>query len=72
MLPIECKPTRDGRGFILRLLNLGNSQEEVTLLFANNASQKQIWKTDLSESKKEPIIGKVVIAPRELVSLRVE
>lgn len=72
VLPIECKPTRDGLGFILRLLNLGNSQEEVRLVFADNASQKQVWKSDLSESKKDPVIGKVLIAPRELISLRVE
>lgn len=72
VLPMECKPTRDGAGVILRLFNLGNDTEEVTLTFGDDRGEKKIWKTDLSESKKNLIAGKVVIAPCELVSLRVE
>ncbi|MGQ9564107.1 MAG: polysaccharide lyase family protein [Thermogutta sp.] len=72
VLPVECKPTRDGAGFILRLLNLGSETEEVGLSFNDQAKPKQIWKTDLSESKKERIDQKIVIEAHELVSLRLE
>jgi len=72
VLPVECKPARDGTGIIVRLFNFGDQPEEVTLGPGGQAKWKEIWRTDLSETKKEAIGGKILIKPRELVSLRLE
>jgi len=72
VLPVECKPTRDGVGLIVRLFNLGSQSEEVVLSFGAPGRQKKAWRTDLSEVKKEPVPGTIVVQPKELVSVRLE
>lgn len=67
----ECKPSSDGRGWIIRLFGCCTETRKANLSWGEN-SPIGIWRSNLAEENLQALGREVEIAPWELVTLRIE
>jgi hypothetical protein len=67
----ECKPSADGRGWIVQLFGASGENRRANLTWTDNRPIK-IWRSDLRELPLEQIGSRVNVSAWELVILRIE
>lgn len=67
----ECKPSSDGRGWIIRLFGCCTETRNVKLSWAQGTPMK-IWRSNLSEEKLQVLGPQLELDPWELVTVRIE
>ena len=68
LVPCWAKPAEDGRGWILRLHEVLGRRGESRLCLAPGFTAQS---TDLSESKNETAVEKLVFSPNQILSVRI-
>jgi alpha-mannosidase len=67
----ECKPSADGKAWIVRLFGASGEHRRVTLTWTDDTPVK-IWRSDLGEQPLEQLGTQVGVPAWELVTLRIE
>ena len=67
----ECKPSADGKAWIVRLFGASGENRKVTLTWTGSAPVI-IWRSDLRELPLERLGTEVAVPAWELVTLRIE
>jgi hypothetical protein len=67
----ECKPSADGKAWIVRLFGASGENRKVTLTWTGSAPV-MIWRSDLRELPLERLGTEVAVPAWELVTLRIE
>ena len=67
----ECKPSRDGNAWIVRIFGASGGNRRVSLAWTDNAPIK-VWRSDCRERPLERLDTQVEVPAWELVTLRIE
>jgi len=65
------KPSMDGKGFIIYIVNSNAAESEVSIS-SKTADKLQLWKTNLLEEKKEPLNNSFTLPGKGILMILVE
>jgi hypothetical protein len=71
VLALECKPSVDGKAWIVRLFGASGEDRRAKLTWAGDAAPR-MWRSNLSEQPLEPAGQEVAVAGWDLVTLRID
>ncbi|MBN1851320.1 MAG: hypothetical protein JW829_01300 [Pirellulales bacterium] len=69
VLVTACKPSQDGKAWIVRLLNAAPQASEVTLHWSDSTPQTT-WRSNLAEEALSRITGPIEMGANEIITLR--
>lgn len=71
VLALTLKPSDDGKAWIVRLFNAAEAPRTATLSWPH-VNVGRAWRSNLAEDQLAPAAGETVLAPSELVTLRID